>query len=127
MKIKLHQLFTSWAVLKKVSQFEIEASQAIRLNRFMQSAEKEHSLIETQRLRLVQQFGEESKDLLGESVWSVSKERESEFWSAFSPILAEEIEIYNPALSADTLAGQKMSAIDFFAIAFLFKNESESE
>jgi hypothetical protein len=39
----------------------------------------------------------------------------------------EEIEIYNPALSADTLAGQKISAIDFFAIAFLFKNESESE
>ena len=120
-------MFTSWAVLKKVSQFEIEASQAIRLNRFMQSAEKEHALIETQRLRLVQQFGEESKDLLGESVWSVSKEKESEFWAAFSPILAEEIEIYNPALSADTLAGQKMSAIDFFAIAFLFKNESESE
>ena len=127
MKIKLHQLFTSWAILKKVSQFEIEASQAIRLNRFMQSAEKEYALIETQRLRLVQQFGEESKDLLGESVWSVSKEKESEFWAAFSPILAEEIEIYNPALSADTLAGQKISAIDFFAIAFLFKNESESE
>lgn len=119
MKIKLLQIFANWNVLQKISGFEIEASSAIRLQRFMIAAKQEYDLIEDQRVKLVNKYG-----ITENNVTKVPKDKEPGFWSEFNQILDQTVDIYDPGLSSSMLDGQRISAADFFAIAWLFECNS---
>lgn len=119
MKIKLLQIFANWNVLQKISTFEVEASSAIRLQRFMIAAKQEYDLIEEQRVKLVNKYGITEND-----VTKVPKDKETGFWSEFNEILEQTVTIYDPQLSSSMLDGQRISAADFFAIAWLFERNS---
>lgn len=119
MKIKLLQIFANWNVLQKISGFEIEASSAIRLQRFLVAARQEYDLIEEQRVKLVNKYGITEND-----VTKVPKDKETGFWSEFNKILEQTVTIYDPQLSSSMLDGQRISAADFFAIAWLFERNS---
>lgn len=119
MKIKLLQIFANWNVLQKISGFEIEASSAIRLQRFLVAARQEYNLIEEQRVKLVNKYGITEND-----VTKVPKDKETGFWSEFNEILEQTVTIYDPQLSSSMLDGQRISAADFFAIAWLFDHHS---
>ena len=123
MKLQLLELFSCWQVIEKISQFEIEAQFAIRLNRFLIAARQEHSLIENQRVSLVKRFG-----TLVDSAFIVEKENEPEFWNEFNKVLNQTIEIYNPMLKPDNFGSNKISAIDLNSIQWLFiPDEDENE
>lgn len=121
MKIKLLQIFANWPILEKIATFEIDAPSAIRYQRFLQAAQVEYQLIEQQRVRLVQKHGKEVDGDL-----KVDKSNPAEFaafWDEFNKVLAQEIEIVDPELSSRIFEGQRISAVDFFAVAWLFDRD----
>ncbi|NDG19108.1 MAG: hypothetical protein EB117_12660 [Betaproteobacteria bacterium] len=119
MKIKLLQIFTNWPTLQKVAAFEIDAASAIRLSRFMMAAQQELELIENARQKLIQRYGIEL-----DGKWQILPDHHQDFLAAFNTILQDKIEIYDPRLSSGILDGQRLSAVDFFAIAWLFDRDS---
>jgi hypothetical protein len=120
LKVKLIQIYTNWPVLQKMASFELEAGAAIRLSRFMVAAQRELELIENARQKLIQRYGKDQ-----DGTPQVSPEHWNDFLNAFNAILQDEVEIYDPRLSSGILDGQRLSAVDFFALAWLFDRDSE--
>ncbi len=106
MRIKLHQIYTSWPILQKIATIEIDASTAIRLHRFLAAAQNDYNLIDDQRQKLVRKHGKPTADIFGEETWQVEKADEPAFWADFALVLANEVEIYDPQLSSQILEGQ---------------------
>lgn len=118
MKVKLIQIYTNRAVLVKIAGFELEAGAAIRLSRFMVAAQREIELIEAQRHKLIQRYGKDQDGVL-----QVTADNHESFIADFNAILQDEVDIYDPRLTSDILEGQRLSAVDFFALAWLFDRD----
>lgn len=120
MQIKLQQLFTSWNALQKLASFDIDASSAIRLQRFMVAAKQEYDIIESQRFKLVHKYGITENDTT-----KVPKDKEPDFWAEFNLALDQTVSLYDPQLSSSILDGQRISASDFFALMWLLDRNSD--
>lgn len=116
MKVKLANIFNSWAALSKMSNADLPAKKSYALAKFMAGAGSEYELLEKQRTKLVEKYGEKSAD----GNVAVKPENFEAFAAEFNTLLDQEIELYTLDLDIDDLEGCKLSALNFFALTWLF-------
>lgn len=123
MQVKLSDLWNGWQALGKLGNADLPAKKAYALSRFLKRAADEYDLLDKQRVKLIEKYGD--KDAAGNV--SVSPDNIGAFTTEFNEVLAGAVELPDLALTVDDLDGAKLSAIQFFTLAWLFDKDEPAE
>jgi hypothetical protein len=88
-----------------------------RLSKFIKKVTEELTSIEQQRIKLVNQFGDEDKE---KGMTTVSPEKEPEFQKMFTDFLNENIDIDIDPIKISDIENVKLSVVDIFNLDKIF-------
>lgn len=123
MQVKLSDLWNGWQALSKLGNADLPAKKAYALSRFLKKAADEYDLLDKQRLKLIEKYGVPHES--GGQI--VPPDNMGAFTTEFNEVLAGAVELPDLALTVDDLDGAKLSAIQFFTLAWLFDKDEPQE
>lgn len=128
MKIKLEQIYIAHQIIPKLISQEMPIRCAYKLGKLAKQIESEFMLVETQRRKAVEKYGERDEE--EKKIIIKNPENAQKFQQEFASLLQEETEISFDPVSLDELPDElKLSAQDMAAIDIFFcgeKNEKET-